>query len=174
MPLLYLAQEQNNNHLTLAGMNHIAEMLKVPPIRVYEVATFFSMYNRTPVGKYHIQLCGTTPCMLCGAEKVKEAITKHVGIKDGETSKDGLFTLNEVECLGACTNAPMIQVNNELFFENLTPESMVKLLDDWKAGKEVKRGPQNGQHNCEGPQVFSPSTSFSPPPTPFISLPCSL
>lgn len=152
MPLLYLAQEQNNNFLTLAAMNHIAERLGVPPIRVYEVATFFTMYNRTAVGKYHVQLCGTTPCMLCGAEEIKQTIMDYCGIQDGETSADGLVTLTEVECLGACTNAPMIQVNNELFYENLTPKTMTALLDSWKSGKEGKRGPQNGQRNCEGPE----------------------
>jgi NADH dehydrogenase (ubiquinone) flavoprotein 2 len=152
MPLLTLAQEQNQNWLPLSAMNKVAEILDMPPIRVYEVATFYSMYNREPVGKYHIQLCGTTPCMLRGAEKIKRAVEKHVGIHEGETSKDGLFTLSEVECLGACVNAPMIQVNNHEFYENLTEETTVKLLDDWKAGRPPKVGPQNGQRNCEGPK----------------------
>jgi NADH dehydrogenase (ubiquinone) flavoprotein 2 len=152
MPLLQLAQEQNSNWLPLSAMNKIAELLDMPAIRVYEVATFYSMYNREPVGKYHIQLCGTTPCQLCGAEKIKSAIEKHLGIHEGETSKDGLFTLSEVECLGACVNAPMIQVNNHEFYENLTEESTIKLLDGWRAGRPPKVGPQNNQSNCEGPQ----------------------
>jgi NADH dehydrogenase (ubiquinone) flavoprotein 2 len=152
MPLLYLAQEQNNNHLTLAAMNHIAERLNMPAIRVYEVATFFTMYNRTPVGKYHIQLCGTTMCMICGAKDIKKAIMDWANIEEGGTSADGLITLTEVECLGACTNAPMIQVNNEFVYENLNATTMVAMMESWKAGKEVPRGPQNGQHNCEGPK----------------------
>lgn len=152
MPLLYIAQEQDGkNWLPLTAMNKIAETLDIPPIRVYEVATFYTMYNRQPMGKYHIQLCGTTPCMVRGAQKIKQAITDHVGIKEGETSADGLFTLNEVECLGACVNAPMIQVNNKEFYEWLTPESMVQLLDDWKAGKTPKPYNQNHIKTCEGP-----------------------
>jgi NADH dehydrogenase (ubiquinone) flavoprotein 2 len=152
MPLLYIAQEQDGaNWLPLAAMNKIAEVLDIPRIRVYEVATFYTMYNRTPVGKYHIQLCGTTPCMVRGAQAIKQAITDHVGIKEGETSADGLFTLQEVECLGACVNAPMIQVNNKEFYEHLTPENMKQLLDDWKAGKTPKAYNQNGIHTCEGP-----------------------
>ena len=87
------------------------------------------MFNREPVGKYFIQLCGTTPCMVCGAYDIMHTIEAHLGIKAGETSPDGLFTLTEVECLGACVNAPMIQVN-DMFFEDLTPETTVKLLDD--------------------------------------------
>lgn len=151
MPLLYIAQEQGDNWLPLNAMNKIAEVLDIPRMRVYEVATFYTMYNRTPVGKYHIQLCGTTPCMVRGAKAIKQAITDHVGIKEGETSADGLFTLQEVECLGACVNAPMIQVNNKEFYEWLTPESMKQLLDDWKAGKTPKAYNQNHVKTCEGP-----------------------
>mmetsp|Transcript_15001 Transcript_15001/g.21183 ORF Transcript_15001/g.21183 Transcript_15001/m.21183 type:complete len:267 (+) Transcript_15001:28-828(+) len=151
MPLLYIAQEQGDNWLPLNAMNKIAEVLDVAPMRVYEVATFYTMFNRKPVGKYHIQLCGTTPCMVRGAQKIKQAITDHVGIKEGETSADGLFTLQEVECLGACVNAPMIQVNNKEFYEHLTPENMKQLLDDWKAGKVPKPYNQNHVKTCEGP-----------------------
>mmetsp|Transcript_21777 Transcript_21777/g.32417 ORF Transcript_21777/g.32417 Transcript_21777/m.32417 type:complete len:259 (-) Transcript_21777:109-885(-) len=156
IPLLYIAQEQEGagNWLTLAGMNKIAEILEVPPMNVYEVATFYTMFNRTPVGKYHIQLCGTTPCMVagCGAESIKKVISDELGIGEGETSADGMFTLTEVECLGACVNAPMIQVNNKHFYEHLTVESMKKLLDTWKSGKEPKPGNQNNVKTCEGPQ----------------------
>lgn len=152
IPLLYIAQEQDGtNWLPISKMNKVAETLDMPPIRVYEVASFYTMFNRDPVGKYHIQLCGTTPCMVRGSDGIMGAITKHLGIKDGETTKDGLFTVTEVECLGACVNAPMIQVNNKHFYEHLTPESMVQLLDDWKAGKPVKEGNQNGLNTCEGP-----------------------
>lgn len=151
MPLLTLAQEQNQNWLPVAAMNRIAEMLEVPPMRVYEVATFYSMYNRTPIGKYHIQLCGTSPCMVRGSEEIAAAMEKHLGIKMGETTPDGLFTLQEVECLGACVNAPMLQINNHEFYEHLNPQSTVKLLDDLKAGRPVKEGNQNHIKTCEGP-----------------------
>jgi len=149
--LLYIAQEQNNNWLTLSAMNKIAEVLDTPPIRVYEVATFYSMFNRTPMGRYHIQLCGTTPCQLCGSEKLISALEKHLHIKCGETTSDGMFTLTEVECLGACVNAPMIQINNQHFYEFLTPESIIKLVDDLRSGREVKPNNQNHVFSCEGP-----------------------
>lgn len=162
IPLLYIAQEQNDNWIPLSAMKKIAQILDMPPIRVYEVATFYTMFNRTPVGKHHIQLCGTTPCMIRGAQKIKDAITEHIGIGEGETTKDGLFTLTEVECLGACVNAPMIQVNNHEFYENLTPESMKALLETWKAGKKPKVGPQTSQKGCEGP--LGKTSLFTTPP----------
>jgi NADH dehydrogenase (ubiquinone) flavoprotein 2 len=151
IPLLWLAQEQGDNWLPLSAMNKIAELLDVPPIRVYETASFYTMFNRTPVGKYHIQLCGTTPCMIRGAEDIKKAIQDFAHIEEGGTSKDGLFTLTEVECLGACVNAPMIQVNNQEFYEWLTPEIMTKLMEDWKAGRTPKPFNQNHVKTCEGP-----------------------
>ena len=109
-------------------------------MRVYEVASFYTMFNREPVGKHFIQLCTTTPCQLggCGSTKILETIQGHLGIKPGQTTKDGLFTLLEVECLGACANAPMAQINDG-YYEDLSPETTIKLLDDLKAGKEVKR-----------------------------------
>lgn len=151
IPLLWLAQEQGDNWLPLSAMNKVAELLDVPPIRVYETASFYTMFNRTPVGKFHIQLCGTTPCMIRGAEDIKKAIKDFANIEEGETSKDGLFTLTEVECLGACVNAPMIQVNNQEFYEWLTPESMTKLMQEWKAGRTPKAYNQNHVKTCEGP-----------------------
>mmetsp|Transcript_47112 Transcript_47112/g.78141 ORF Transcript_47112/g.78141 Transcript_47112/m.78141 type:complete len:161 (+) Transcript_47112:75-557(+) len=122
-------------------------------MNVYEVATFYTMFNREPVGKYHIQLCGTTPCMVagCGKDSIKKVIMDELGIKDGETTEDGMFTLTEVECLGACVNAPMIQVNNKEFYEHLTEESTKKLLDTWKSGGTPKEGNQNHVKTCEGP-----------------------
>lgn len=152
IPLLYIAQEQGDNWLPLSAMNKIAEVLDMPPIRVYEVASFYTMFNRTPVGKFHIQLCGTTPCMVTGSEAIKKVIEDFAGIKEGETSKDGLFTLTEVECLGACVNAPMIQVNNKEFYEFLTPENMLAIMEDWKAGRTPKPFNQNHVKTCEGPQ----------------------
>lgn len=152
MPLLTLAQEQNNNWLPLSAMNHVADMLDMPRIRAYEVATFYSMYNREPVGKIHIQLCGTTPCQVRGSEKLMAAIEKKYGITNGETSKDGIFTVTEVECLGACANAPMIQINHHEFYENLDEKSVIDVLEKLKSGSKVEPGPQNGQWRAAGPQ----------------------
>lgn len=156
IPLLDLAQRQCNNFLPLAAMNKVARMVDVPPGDVYEVATFYSMFNRERVGKWFIQLCGTTPCMVCGAQDIKKAIEAYLGIKCGETTKDGQFTLIEVECLGACSNAPMVQINDD-FYECLTPESVVTVLKACQEGKPLpmtKWGsrPMNGQLSCEGPQ----------------------
>jgi len=155
IPLLDLAQRQHGGWLPVAAMDKVATICGVAPVRVYEVASFYTMFNRTKVGKYFIQLCGTTPCMICGSNDISNAITKHLGIHSGETTQDGLFTLLEVECLGACANAPMIQLNDD-YYECLTPESVVTLLELCKAGKPPPMGkwgslPMNGQVSCEGP-----------------------
>jgi len=128
MPLLDLGQRQHG-FTSLSVMNEVARLLEMPPMRVYEVATFYTMYNRTPVGKWHLQACTTTPCQLggCGSDAIIKAIEGHLGIKPGQTTKDGLFTFVEVECLGACVNAPMVQINDD-YYEDLTPESTVTLL----------------------------------------------
>lgn len=151
IPLLHLAQKQNDNFLSLSAMKKIAKVLGVAEMDVYEVASFYTMFNRTKVGKYHLQICATTPCMLCGAYEVIHAIEKHVGCKLGETSPDGMFTLQEVECLGACANAPMLQVNGEWVYEDLTPENVIGLLDKLKSGEEVRKGPVTERNHCEGP-----------------------
>ena len=132
-------------------MNKVAKVLEMDPMQVYEVATFYTMYNRTKPGKYHIQFCGTTPCMIRGARECMDAIKEHCNMGMDEVSADGLFTLSEVECLGACVNAPMLQVNNEWFYEDLTPETTVELLKKWQAGEEPTPGPQNGRINSCGP-----------------------
>jgi len=128
MPILDLGQRQHG-FTSLGVMNEVARILEMPPMRVYEVATFYTMYNRSPVGKYHLQACTTTPCQLggCGSDSIIKAITNHLGIKPGQTTEDGLFTFVEVECLGACVNAPMVQINDD-YYEDLTPESVVTLL----------------------------------------------
>jgi len=141
IPVLFIAQKQNNNFLTLSAMNKVAKVLEVEPMQVYEVASFYTMFNRTKPGKYHLQFCGTTPCMIRGARECMAAIKDFTGVGMNETSADGLFTLSEVECLGACVNAPMMQVNNEWFYEDLTPENTVELLKKWKAGVEPEVGP---------------------------------
>jgi NADH-quinone oxidoreductase subunit E len=155
MPLLDLAQRQvaedgatatppYGGWIPRAAMDKIAEIVDVPPVKVYEVATFYSMYNLEPVGKYLVQMCTTTPCMLCGSGNIVKTCEDHLGIHNGESTKDGLFTIMEVECLGACVNAPMVQVNDD-YFEDLTPESMKQLLVDLKDGKDVTVGSQKGR-----------------------------
>lgn len=155
MPLLDLAQRQMAEEgakakpvyggwIPRAAMDEIAGILDMPNVKVYEVATFYSMYNLAPVGKYLVQICGTTPCWLCGAADIIKSCTDHLGIQMGETSKDGLFTLMEVECLGACVNAPMIQINDD-YYEDLTPESMKEILVALAEGKEVPIGSQTGR-----------------------------
>lgn len=132
-------------------MKKIAKILEMPEMDVYEVSTFYTMYNREPVGKFHLQICGTTPCQLCGSREITKAIEEYTHTKLGHTSTDGKWTLEEVECLGACSNAPMIQVNNKWVYEDLTPENVKKLLQDLENGTE-KKGPQNHRNQVEGPQ----------------------
>jgi NADH dehydrogenase (ubiquinone) flavoprotein 2 len=148
LPLLDLAQRQHDNWLPQAAIEHVAEILDMPRIRVYEVATFYTMFNLAPVGKYLLQLCGTTPCWLRGSDDLKAAIREECGIGVGETSADGLFTLMEVECLGACVNAPMIQVNDD-YYEDLDKASTVKLLRSLKNGETVTPGSVIGRHSSE-------------------------
>jgi NADH-quinone oxidoreductase E subunit len=135
LPLFELAQRQCGGWLPKGAIEKITEMLGVSLIRGYEVATFYTLFNLTPVGKYHLQICGTTPCMLRGSEHLKHVCEKHLGITCGKTTKDGLFTLNEVECLGACVNAPVVQVNDD-YVEDLNEEKVLKLLQDLAAGRE--------------------------------------
>ncbi len=155
MPLLDLAQRQVaedganatppfGGWIPRAAMDEIARILDLPPIKVYEVATFYSMYNVAPVGKYLLQLCTTTPCMLCGSGNIMQACEEHLGIHAGEHTPDGLFSLIEVECLGACVNAPMMQVNDD-YYEDLTPESTKQLLNDLAAGRPPSVGSLKGR-----------------------------
>jgi len=155
MPLLDLAQRQVGEEgakenppyggwVPRAAMDEIADILSMPAVKVYEVATFYSMYNLEPVGKYLVQFCGTTPCHLCGAHNIIEEAEEHLGINVGQKSEDGLFSFMEVECLGACVNAPMVQINDD-YYEDLTPELMIKILDDLKAGRKVSVGSQTGR-----------------------------
>lgn len=116
LPLLDLAQRQGANWLPLSAMNYVARFLEVPPMRVYEVATFYTMFKRAPVGKYFVQVCTTTPCELCGAGRVLDALRTEIGVQHvGDTSADSLFTLVEVECAGACVNAPVVAINDDYF-----------------------------------------------------------
>jgi NADH-quinone oxidoreductase subunit E len=140
MPLLWIAQYQEG-WVSRAAMDVIAEMLDMAPIRVYEVSTFYTMYNLKPVGKHLIQVCRTTPCWLRGSDGLTDACKKKLGVGLKETTADGKFTLVEVECLGACVNAPMVQINDD-FYEDLTPETLGKVLDELAAGRKPKVGPQ--------------------------------
>lgn len=149
MPLLDIAQRQNDNWIPEAAMEEIARILDMPRIKVFEVATFYTMYNLAPRGRHHIQFCTTTPCWLAGSAEVVSACEKHLGIKLGETTPDGEFTLTDVECLGACVNAPVFQRNGDEFYEDLTPENVVKVLNDLKAGK-AKAGSQTGRRASTG------------------------
>lgn len=141
MPLLDLAQRQNGGHLTIEIMEFVADYLDMAPIKVQEVATFYTMYNHKPVGKHHVQVCGTTPCWLRGSDEIISACKKKLGVGMGETTADGQFTLSEVECAGACVNAPVVAINDD-YYEDLTAESITQILDDLANGKDVKPGPQ--------------------------------
>lgn len=146
IPLLDLAQRQigaetnTQGWLPIPVIEYVAAYLDMPKIRAYEVATFYTMFNLVPVGRHHVQVCGTTPCMLRGSDDVLAACYAK-GMKKGHTTDDGLFTLTEVECLGVCANAPMVQINDETY-EDLTFDSMTAVLDALAAGKAPKTGPQ--------------------------------
>lgn len=155
MPLLDLAQRQVGKEgakaspvyggwIPRAAMDAIAELLDMHPVKVYEVASFYSMYNTAPVGKYLIQACTTTPCWLCNSDAVVGACKSKLGIGLGETTKDGKFTLMEVECLGACVNAPMVQINDD-FYEDLTGDSMGEIIDMLSEDVKPKTGSQKGR-----------------------------
>ncbi|CAE6460120.1 unnamed protein product [Rhizoctonia solani] len=159
IPLLDLAQRQNKGWTSISAMNYVAELLGMPPMRVYEVATFYTMFNREPIGTNFIQVCTTTPCMLRGSTEILETVQSHLGgIKVGDTTKDGKFTLAEVECLGACSNAPMLAMNDD-FYEDLTPETTKKILDAFAKGEKPKPGPQSGRQTSENSAGLTALTS---------------
>ena len=153
IPFLDLAQRQvgmmtgTQGWLPIPVIEFVARELAIPPILAMEVASFYTMFNLVPVGKYHVQVCGTTPCMLRGSDDVLAACYKR-GLKKGHTTEDGLFTLTEVECLGACANAPMVQINDDNY-EDLTEGSMGSILDALANGKPTRPGPQiDRQTSC--------------------------
>ncbi len=152
MPLLWLAQYQMRDEtgvawLPLPVIEYVAAQIGMPKIRALEVATFYTMYNLSPVGRFHVQVCGTTPCLLRGSHDVLRACADR-GLRKGEVTNDGLFTLTEVECLGACANAPMVQINDDNY-EDLTYERMTAILDDLIAGRTPEPGSQAGrQASC--------------------------
>ncbi|KAG6337216.1 hypothetical protein ID866_1888 [Astraeus odoratus] len=152
IPLLHLAQHQNKGWTSISVMNYVAKLLEMPPMRVYEVATFYTMFNREPIGENFVQVCTTTPC----------------GLKPGETTKDGKFTVIEVECQGACSNAPMMVINND-FYEDLTPETTKRVLDAFAKGVKPNPGPQSGRHTSENSAGLTALTSKPYGPGEFCS-----
>jgi len=160
IPLLDLAQRQHG-WLPISAMHHVAEIIKVPRMRVYEVATFYTMFMRKPTGKYHVQICTTTPCWLRGSDEILETIKKNLGLEVGQTSKDMMFTLSEVECLGACVNAPMVQINDD-YYEDLTVQDTEEILNDLKCGNKPKPGPRSGRFAAE--PIGEPTSLKGEPP----------
>lgn len=148
MPLLEIAQRQNGGWLSRGAIEYVADYLDMPVIRVHEVASFYSMYNLEPVGKNFVQLCRTTPCWLSGSDELVAAFTAFAGCGIGETSADGLFTLVEVECLGACCNSPMVQINDD-YYEDLTPASFTAILTALQNGEAPTPGPQSDRKGSE-------------------------
>jgi NADH-quinone oxidoreductase subunit E len=185
IPLLWRGQEQNAGYVTRPMMEYIGDMLDMPYIRVLEVATFYTMFQLSPVGtKAHIQVCGTTPCMLRGAEDLKKVCQRKIHAEPHHVNVDGTLSWEEVECLGACVNAPMVQVWKDTY-EDLTPESLSTLIDDWQAGRNANPGPQNGrQHSMAmggsstltDPNLYGRQRTFTrveapPPPLPAPAAP---
>jgi NADH-quinone oxidoreductase subunit E len=148
MSLLYLVQKQNNNWIPLVAMKYIAKFLSMPYIKVYEVATFYTMYNLSPVGKYFFQICTTTPCMIRGAYDIVKACKEKISDKENEISKDKTCSWTEVECLGACINAPMMQINDD-YYEDLNKEKTEKIINQIQSGENPKPGSYRGRKNSE-------------------------
>tara|TARA_A100001011_G_scaffold312171_1_gene329458 strand:- start:913 stop:1512 length:600 start_codon:yes stop_codon:yes gene_type:complete len=153
MPFLYLAQKQNHNWIPLAAMKYIAKYLSISYINVYEVATFYSMYNLSPVGKYFIQVCTTTPCLIRGADKLVKACKEKISLNQNKISKDGRCSWVEVECLGACVNAPMMQIN-ENYYEDLNEKKTNEILDSLKNNKPLKPGSYRGRDSSAPEKII--------------------
>ena len=146
MPLLYLAQRQNQNWIPLAAIKYVAKYLSMPYINVYEITTFYSMYNLSPVGKYFVQVCTTSPCLLRGADKITKVCKNKISPNQNEISKNGKCSWTEVECLGACVNAPMIQINND-YYEDLDENSTTKIIESLMADDPLQPGSYRGRKN---------------------------
>ncbi len=168
IPILWKAQEQCG-WLPQKAIEATAELLGMAKIRVLEVATFYTMFNLSPVGRFHVQLCGTTPCMLRGAEDLKKVCHHMIG-PEGEVTSDGAFSWIEVECLGACVNAPMVQINAD-FYEDLTPDTLTRIINDFSAGRAPKPGPQvdrinsapiGGANTLTDPSIYEPKKQPAP------------
>lgn len=170
IPLLYLAQRQMRRQtgsawVPRAAMEAVAARLGMPPIRVYEVATFYFMFNTRPIGRFHLQLCGTTPCMLRGADEVMRACHDAAGVKPGQTSADGMFTLTEVECLGACVNAPVLWVGDH-FYEDLDGPATERILEALRRGERPPAGSAKGRQ-ASAPEGGPTTLTEVPAPVPY-------
>ncbi|MGH6725973.1 MAG: NADH-quinone oxidoreductase subunit NuoE [Pseudolabrys sp.] len=162
IPLLWRAQEQAGGWLPEAAIRHVSEFLGMAHIRGLEIATFYTMFNLAPVGKVHVQFCGTTPCQLRGADEIEKVCRARIG-EQNHVSKDGKFSWIEVECLGACVNAPMVQIGAD-YYEDLTAESFGRILDQFAAGKTPKPGPQIDRQLSEpvgGPLTLTDPTLYA-------------
>ena len=156
--ILWRAQEQCGGWLPQKAIETTADLLGMPKIRVLEVATFYTMFNLAPVGRFHVQLCGTTPCMLRGSEELKKVCRRMIG-EENEVAADGMFSWIEVECLGACVNAPMVQINAD-YYEDLTADILTRIINDFSAGRVPKPGPQIDRINSA--PVGGPTTLTDP------------
>ncbi len=148
MPLLHLAQMQHGGWLPRAALDHVADFLSMPRIKVYEVASFYDMYNTEPTGRIQVRVCTTTPCWLCGSDDIVRAAKDTLGLDIGESSEDGRFFLREFECLGACCNAPMMWIDDD-YYEDLDYDKTVAILEAFKRGETPKPGPQSGRKGSE-------------------------
>jgi|TARA_B100000282_G_scaffold199124_1_gene145646 NADH-quinone oxidoreductase subunit E len=148
MPLLSIAQNQNNGWLPKKAIEYVSDFLEIPEIKVLEIATFYSMYNLSPVGKFHIEVCTTSPCMLRGSDEILSFCEKKLAIQEGGISKDKMFSLSRVECLGACVNAPIIKINKN-YYEDLDLNSTDKLINNLLNDKKIKIGSQSGRKGSE-------------------------
>jgi len=148
MPLLSIAQNQNNGWLPKKAIEYVSDFLEIPEIKVLEIATFYSMYNLSPVGKFHIEVCTTSPCMLIGSDEILAFCEKKLAIQEGEITKDKMFSLSRVECLGACVNAPVVKINKN-YYEDLDLNSTDKLINNLLNDKKIKIGSQSGRKGSE-------------------------
>ena len=148
MPLLSIAQNQNNGWLPKKAIEYVSDFLEIPEIKVLEIATFYSMYNLSPVGKFHIEVCTTSPCMLRGSDEILSFCEKKLAIQVGGISKDKMFSLSRVECLGACVNAPIVKINKN-YYEDLDLNSTDKLINNISNNKKIKIGSQSGRKGSE-------------------------
>ena len=153
MPLLSIAQNQNNGWLPKKAIEYVSSFLEIPEIKVLEIATFYSMYNLSPVGRFHIEVCTTSPCMLRGSDEILSFCEKKLAVQVGEISKDKMFSLNRVECLGACVNAPIVKVNQD-YFEDLDLNSTDKLINNLINKKKIKIGSQSGRKGSEPRKIY--------------------
>lgn len=175
IPLLHLAQVQSGGWIPVTAMYKIAKICEVPPMDVFQTVTFYAMFNRKPVGKYHIQFCVTTPCQITGCDALIHATEKKLNVKMGGTTKDGLFTIGEMECMGCCVNAPMIVVSDYSnppnfsydFFEDLDEPRLFNILDNLRDGKPVKVGTQHPKRTWSDPAGGKTSLFLKEPPGPY-------